>query len=253
MGIALQVLGVSRHFEKGGVRVEVLRDAALSLQAGEAVAIVGESGSGKSTFLHVLGGLEAPSAGVVLVDGRSLYDRDTASLDAFRSRSVGFIFQFHHLLPDQSALDNVAIPALIARVPKAEARERARAALERVGLGHRLSHKPGELSGGEQQRVAIARALAMKPEVLLCDEPTSALDPELRGEVLQVLGALATEGMTLLLVTHELAFARDIAHRVVFLEGGRVVESGPTRTVLDTPRHPRLREFLGKDRTGRAG
>jgi cystine transport system ATP-binding protein len=164
-------------------------------------------------------------------------------------RRTGMIFQQFHLFPHRTALKNVMeAPVHVDRLPLSEARELAMGLLSKVGLADRAQHLPSQLSGGQQQRVAIARALAMKPQILLCDEPTSALDPELRGEVLTVLQTLASEGMTLLLVTHELAFARDIAHRVVFLEGGRVVESGPTRAVLDQPRHPRLQEFLGKHR-----
>ncbi len=220
MGVALQVRGVSRHFEKGGQRIEVLRAAELELAAGQGLAVVGQSGSGKSTFLHVLGGLEPPTAGHVLVDGVNLYGRPAAELDAFRSRSVGFIFQFHHLLPDHSAVDNVAIPALIARVPKAEARERAHAALVRVGLAHRLTHKPGELSGGEQQRVAIARALLMRPGLVLAAEPTGNLDPRTANEVMGLLLELnADAGATLVVVTHSMELARRFSRVVRVVEG----------------------------------
>jgi polar amino acid transport system ATP-binding protein len=164
-------------------------------------------------------------------------------------RRTGMIFQQFNLFPHRTALENVMeAPLHVDRVPDAEAREQAMDLLSKVGLADRAHHRPSQLSGGQQQRVAIARALAMKPQILLCDEPTSALDPELRGEVLSVLARLADEGMTLLLVTHELNFARDIAHRVVFIDGGRVVATGPTRAVLDQPEHPRLREFLGLGR-----
>jgi len=225
MGVALQVRGVSRHFEKGGQRIEVLRGAELELPAGQGLAVVGQSGSGKSTFLHVLGGLEPPTSGHVLVDGANLYGRSAGELDAFRSRAVGFIFQFHHLLPDHSAVDNVAIPALIARVPRAEARERAQAALVRVGLGHRLTHKPGELSGGEQQRVAIARALLMRPGLVLADEPTGNLDPRTAGEVMGLLLELnADAGATLVVVTHSMELARRFS-RVVRVVDGRFEEA----------------------------
>jgi cystine transport system ATP-binding protein len=164
-------------------------------------------------------------------------------------RRTGMIFQQFHLFPHRTALENVMeAPVHVDRLPLSEARELAMGLLSKVGLADRAQHLPSQLSGGQQQRVAIARALAMKPQILLCDEPTSALDPELRGEVLSVLARLADEGMTLLLVTHELNFARDIAHRVVFIDGGRVVATGPTRAVLDQPEHPRLREFLGLGR-----
>lgn len=225
MGVAVEVQGVSRHFVKGGERIEVLREADLVLAAGECVAIVGQSGSGKSTFLHLLGGLEPPTKGKVLVDGASLYQRTPASLDLFRNASVGFIFQFHHLLPDHSALDNVAIPAMVARVPKAAARERARAALDAVGLGHRVGHKPGELSGGEQQRVAIARALLLKPGLLLADEPTGNLDPNTAAEVMSLLLDLnQAQGATLVVVTHSLDLARRFP-RILRVTEGRFMEA----------------------------
>ncbi len=221
MGVAIEVRGVSRTFRKGGAAIEVLRGADLSLAAGECVAIVGQSGSGKSTFLHLLGGLEAPTGGSVHVDGAPLYGRPQAALDTFRNRSVGFIFQFHHLLPDHSAVDNVAIPALIARVPKREARERATEALRRVGLGHRLDHKPGELSGGEQQRVAIARALLLKPGLLLADEPTGNLDPHTADEVMTLLLELNRNegGATLVVVTHSMELARRFPRILRVVDG----------------------------------
>jgi cystine transport system ATP-binding protein len=221
--------------------------------AGEVVALIGPSGCGKSTLLRCLNWLETPDAGSLrLGDVRIEAGTPEAADRRLRQqlrRRTGMIFQQFHLFPHRTALENVMeAPVHVDRLPLSEARELAMGLLSKVGLADRAQHLPSQLSGGQQQRVAIARALAMKPQILLCDEPTSALDPELRGEVLTVLQTLASEGMTLLLVTHELAFARDIAHRVVFLEGGRVVESGPTRAVLDQPRHPRLQEFLGKHR-----
>jgi cystine transport system ATP-binding protein len=217
------------------------------------VALIGPSGCGKSTLLRCLNWLETPDAGSLrLGDVRIEAGTPEAADRRLRQqlrRRTGMIFQQFHLFPHRTALENVMeAPVHVDRLPLSEARELAMGLLSKVGLADRAQHLPSQLSGGQQQRVAIARALAMKPQILLCDEPTSALDPELRGEVLTVLQTLASEGMTLLLVTHELAFARDIAHRVVFLEGGRVVESGPTRAVLDQPRHPRLQEFLGKHR-----
>jgi cystine transport system ATP-binding protein len=217
------------------------------------VALIGPSGCGKSTLLRCLNWLETPDAGSLrLGDVRIEAGTPEAADRRLRQqlrRRTGMIFQQFHLFPHRTALENVMeAPVHVDRLPLSEARALAMGLLSKVGLADRAQHLPSQLSGGQQQRVAIARALAMKPQILLCDEPTSALDPELRGEVLTVLQTLASEGMTLLLVTHELAFARDIAHRVVFLEGGRVVESGPTRAVLDQPRHPRLQEFLGKHR-----
>jgi lipoprotein-releasing system ATP-binding protein len=221
MGVSVAVRGVTRHYEKGGARIEVLRGAELELAAGDSVAIVGQSGSGKSTFLHLLGGLERPTAGSVEIDGASLYARPAPALDTYRNRSVGFIFQFHHLLPDHAAIDNVAIPALVARMPRDQARTLAREALGRVGLAHRLEHKPGELSGGEQQRVAIARALLLSPGLVLADEPTGNLDPRTADEVMTLLLDLnRAQGATLVVVTHSMELARRFPRVVRVVDGG---------------------------------
>ena len=220
MGVAVTVSGVARTYVKGTERIEVLREVNIDLTAGDSVAIVGQSGSGKSTCLHLLGGLERPSAGTVRIDGQPLYSRTAEELDSFRSRSVGFIFQFHHLLPDHAALDNVAIPGLIARLPKVKARELAAAALTRVGLAHRLEHKPGELSGGEQQRVAIARALLLAPGLVLADEPTGNLDPRTADEVMSLLLELNREqGATLVVVTHSMELARRFPRILRVVDG----------------------------------
>ena len=247
----IEVTGLRKRFGT----VTVLDGVDHAQAAGEVVALLGRSGCGKSTLLRCLNWLETPDAGSLRVGDVHLEAGTPQAGDRVLRqrlrRRTGMIFQQFHLFPHRTALENVMeAPVHVDRLPRAEAQALAMGLLAKVGMADRAHHRPSQLSGGQQQRVAIARALAMKPEVLLCDEPTSALDPGLRGEVLEVLGTLAAEGMTLLLVTHELAFARDIAHRVVFLEGGRVVESGPTRTVLDAPRHPRLREFLGKGRAG---
>jgi lipoprotein-releasing system ATP-binding protein len=220
MGVALQVSGVCRHFEKGGQRIDVLRGVDLELAPGDSVALLGQSGSGKSTFLHILGALEPPSAGTVRVDGRPLHARSTTELDAYRNRQVGFIFQFHHLLPDHTATDNAAMPGIISGLPVAEARARAVAHLQRVGLGHRLTHKPGELSGGEQQRVAIARALSMRPGLVLADEPTGNLDPGTAGEVLDLLLDLNEDHRaTLIVVTHSTELAARFPRRLRLVNG----------------------------------
>jgi cystine transport system ATP-binding protein len=245
----IEIVGLRKRFGA----VTVLDGVDHQQAAGEVVALIGPSGCGKSTLLRCLNWLETPDAGSLrLGDVRIEAGTPEAADRRLRQqlrRRTGMIFQQFHLFPHRTALENVMeAPVHVDRLPLSEARELAMGLLSKVGLADRAQHQPSQLSGGQQQRVAIARALAMKPQILLCDEPTSALDPELRGEVLTVLQTLASEGMTLLLVTHELAFARDIAHRVVFLEGGRVVESGPTRAVLDQPRHPRLQEFLGKHR-----
>jgi cystine transport system ATP-binding protein len=245
----IEIVGLRKRFGA----VTVLDGVDHQQAAGEVVALIGPSGCGKSTLLRCLNWLETPDAGSLrLGDVRIEAGTPEAADRRLRQqlrRRTGMIVQQFHLFPHRTALENVMeAPVHVDRLPLSEARELAMGLLSKVGLADRAQHLPSQLSGGQQQRVAIARALAMKPQILLCDEPTSALDPELRGEVLTVLQTLASEGMTLLLVTHELAFARDIAHRVVFLEGGRVVESGPTRAVLDQPRHPRLQEFLGKHR-----
>lgn len=246
----IEIAGLKKRFGA----VTVLDGVDHQQAAGEVVALIGPSGCGKSTLLRCLNWLETPDAGSLrLGDVRIEAGTPEASDRRLRQRlrrRTGMIFQQFHLFPHRTALENVMeAPVHVDRLPLSEARALAMGLLSKVGLADRAHHLPSQLSGGQQQRVAIARALAMKPQILLCDEPTSALDPELRGEVLTVLQTLAAEGMTLLLVTHELAFTRDIAHRVVFLEGGRVVESGPTRAVLDQPQHPRLQEFLGKHRS----
>jgi len=245
----IEIVGLRKRFGS----VTVLDGIDHRQEAGEVVALIGPSGCGKSTLLRCLNWLETPDSGSLrLGDVRIEAGTPQATDRALRQRlrrRTGMIFQQFNLFPHRTALENVMeAPLHVDRVPDAEAREQAMDLLSKVGLADRAHHRPSQLSGGQQQRVAIARALAMKPQILLCDELTSALDPELRGEVLSVLARLADEGMTLLLVTHELNFARDIAHRVVFIDGGRVVATGPTRAVLDQPEHPRLREFLGLGR-----
>ena len=245
----IEIVGLRKRFGS----VTVLDGIDHRQEAGEVVALIGPSGCGKSTLLRCLNWLETPDSGSLRLGDVSIQAGTPQATDrALRQRlrrRTGMIFQQFNLFPHRTALENVMeAPLHVDRVPDAEAREQAMNLLSKVGLADRAHHRPSQLSGGQQQRVAIARALAMKPQILLCDEPTSALDPELRSEVLSVLASLATEGMTLLLVTHELDFARDIAHRVVFIDGGRVVATGPTRAVLDQPEHPRLREFLGLGR-----
>ncbi len=220
MGVSVEIRGLSRHFQKGGQRIDVLRGADLDLAPGESIALLGQSGSGKSTFLHILGALEPPSEGEVKIDGRLLQGRPLADLDAYRNRQVGFVFQFHHLLPDHSAVDNAAMPAIIAGLPVADARARARTRLAQVGLGHRLTHKPGELSGGEQQRVALARALMMEPGLLLADEPTGNLDPSTASEVLDLLLDLNRDRRaTLVVVTHSAELAARFPRRLRLVDG----------------------------------
>jgi lipoprotein-releasing system ATP-binding protein len=219
-GRALTLRGVTRSFHKAGVTIDVLRGIDLDLAPGEAVALLGQSGSGKSTLLHILGGLEPPTEGEVLVDDAPLYARSEAALDAYRRGQVGFVFQFHHLLPDHDALMNVAMPLLIAGVDPTAARTRAEALLREVGLGERLRHAPGELSGGEQQRVAIARALVARPGLVLADEPTGNLDPATASGVLDLLLAHARAiGATVVTVTHSLELAERFPRRLRLREG----------------------------------
>ncbi len=225
---------------------EVLRGIDLQVERGEVIALIGKSGSGKSTLLRCINGLERFDRGAIQVGGAPLRFGDAAALRELR-QNVGMIFQGFHLFPHLSAGGNVMLaPTLVKGLSKAAARERAAQLLDRVGLADKFDARPDQLSGGQQQRVAIARALAMNPEVLLCDEITSALDPELVGEVLQVVEDLAAQGMTLLMVTHEMAFARKVSDRVVFMHDGLVHESGPPQTLFGAPATPELRQFLAR-------
>ncbi|TCU45411.1 amino acid ABC transporter ATP-binding protein [Curtobacterium sp. PhB146] len=233
----------------------------LSLPSGSVTVVLGPSGSGKSTLLRAINHLEPLDRGVVTVGGETIGVRLRTGRDGvarykelperliLRQRSrIGFVFQHFNLFPHLTALENVAEGPIAAGVPRAVARDRAAALLERVGLGDRGDTRPRQLSGGQQQRVAIARALALAPSVVLLDEPTSALDPELVGEVLGVIRGLADTGTTLVIVTHEIAFAREVADHVVFLDHGRVVEQGSPAQVLDDPQHARTRDFLSRVR-----
>jgi lipoprotein-releasing system ATP-binding protein len=218
----IHVSGLSKSYAVGGTRLSVLKDLDLSLERGEMVAIVGASGVGKSTLLHVLGGLDAPDAGSVRIDQVDLSRLSDEALVAFRNQHVGFVFQFHHLLPEFTALENAAMPLRIARKSAAECHERARGLLERVGLAERLEHRPGMLSGGEQQRVAIARALVMRPTLLLADEPTGDLDEHTAETLHDLLNEMHREhGLTSVIATHnpKLAAACD---RILRLEEGRL-------------------------------
>ncbi|MDX2649725.1 amino acid ABC transporter ATP-binding protein [Streptomyces sp. PA03-1a] len=233
----------------------VLDGISLTVRPGEVTVVIGPSGSGKSTLLRVINHLEKPEAGHVSLDGEligvrrhgtRLRELSERVILIQRSR-IGFVFQNFNLFPHLTVLDNVAAaPVATGRLRKPEARELARTLLGRVGLADRTAAYPRQLSGGQQQRVAIARALALRPGVILFDEPTSALDPELVGEVLSVIKDLATSGTTLVIVTHEIGFAREVADRVVFLDEGRIVEQGPPDRVLNHPEHERTKEFLSK-------
>ena len=224
---------------------EVLRGISAEIAAGEVVVLVGPSGCGKSTFLRCLNGLETPDSGTISFDGAPL-GADSKSLDALRQR-VGMVFQRFHLFPHLSALDNITLaPIRVLQTPPGTACAEGLELLERVHLSGKAEALPAQLSGGEAQRVAIARALAMKPRALLFDEPTSSLDPELVGEVLSVMRDLAHAGMTMCVVTHEMSFAADVAHRVLFMDAGRIVEAGAPNEILRAPKQPRTREFLAR-------
>ena len=229
-----------------GTEAEVvaLRGVDMRVDRGDFVAIMGPSGSGKSTLMNLIGCLDTPTDGRYLCDGIDVATLDAEELAILRREKIGFVFQGFHLLPRMTALDNVAMPLGYAQVPPGERAERARQALAAVGLAERAGHRPNELSGGQQQRVAIARALAMEPEVMLFDEPTSALDPELVGDVLKVMQALAQEGRTMVVVTHEMGFAREVSNHVIFLHQGRIEEQGHPKEVLTKPKSERLAQFL---------
>ncbi|MEU7729147.1 amino acid ABC transporter ATP-binding protein [Streptomyces sp. NPDC040724] len=247
----VDVRGVHKSFGP----LEVLRGVDLKVHAGEVTVILGPSGSGKSTLLRTINHLEKVNRGWISVDGDLIgYRNSRGKLHELKEREVlrqrtriGFVFQNFNLFPHLTVLDNlVEAPVSVLRRPRQEAEGTARRLLERVGLSDKAGAYPLQLSGGQQQRVAIARALALEPKVLLFDEPTSALDPELVGEVLDVIKDLARAGTTMIVVTHEIGFAREVADTVVFMDGGAVVEQGPPAAVLDDPRHARTRAFLSK-------
>jgi len=224
----LEVRGLSKHFLHDGRTIEVLRTIDLVVERGEQVAIVGQSGAGKSTLLHVLGTLDAPSAGEIRVAGQLVTSMPTRALAEFRNRTIGFMFQFHHLLPEFTALENAMMPLLMRRIRRAEARDEAALWLERVGLSHRMTHRPGELSGGEQQRVALARALVGKPQLLMADEPTGNLDSRTSAGIHELFRTLTTEqGTTMLIVTHNAELARNLPRCLRMKDGGLVDETGP--------------------------
>ncbi len=223
-GARVDIRNITKTFELGGRVIEVLRGVDLTLEPGAMVAVVGSSGAGKSTLLHVLGALDLPSAGTVEYDGVPLASLSRDGLARFRNRTIGFVFQFHHLLPDFTALENCAMPGLIARLDSTTARQRAAALLDRVGLSKRLDHRPGELSGGEQQRVALARALLLEPRMLLADEPTGNLDSQTGDEIHELMVELNRErGMTMLVVTHNKQMASRLPLEL-HMADGRLVE-----------------------------
>jgi polar amino acid transport system ATP-binding protein len=232
-----------RNVHKSFGPVEVLKGITAAVEKSEVVCIIGPSGSGKSTILRCINGLESYDAGAILVDGARV-ENNAPSVVAIRTQ-VSMVFQRFNLFPHRTAIENVVEgPIYVKKEPRAKAFERGRALLARVGLAEKAAAYPAELSGGQQQRVAIARALAMQPKAILFDEPTSALDPELVGDVLGVMRGLADDGMTMVVVTHEMAFARDVADRVLFIDGGVIVEQGAAKSLLNQPQHPRTQDFL---------
>jgi cystine transport system ATP-binding protein len=243
----IEVRALSKRFG----RTEVLHPIDLNVEAGEVLAIIGPSGSGKTTLLRCLNFLETPTAGKIKVgaieiDAGKPLARQSARIRELRQH-VGFVFQSFNLFPHRTALQNVIEgPVVVKRMPRDKAEALGRAFLQKVGLGEKCDAYPGELSGGQQQRVAIARSLAMEPEVLLFDEPTSALDPELVGEVLATIRDLAAEHRTMIIVTHEMTFARDVADRAIFMDAGSIVEQGTARELFGDPKEERTRRFLSK-------
>ena len=216
----VEIRDLFKSYWMHGKRIDVLRGVSVEIERGELVSLVGASGAGKSTFLHVLGTLDAPAAGTMTLDGEDVFALDDADLARFRNRTIGFVFQSHFLLPEFTALENVAMPALIQRMDRTEAFRRARALLERVGLGARVDHRPGELSGGEAQRVALARALVLEPALLLADEPTGNLDPVTGEGIHQVLREVNRDlGITAVVVTHNEALARSLPRRLRLAAG----------------------------------
>jgi polar amino acid transport system ATP-binding protein len=251
---AKDVVIQARDVHKAFGELEILKGVSLDVYRGEVVVLIGASGSGKTTFIRCINHLEDIQGGSIRVNGALMGERadgkrvrDSESNIARRRRDIGMVFQRFNLFPHMTVLENIIeAPVQVLGVPRGEALEQARRLLARVRLADKAEHYPAQLSGGQQQRVAIARALAMKPQAMLFDEPTSALDPETVGEVLQVMKELAEEGMTMVVVTHEMGFAREVADRVVVLHQGELIEEGPPAQVFGNPHHPRTREFLSR-------
>ena len=249
----IQVTDLKKHYNKGAIRA--LDGVSVDINRGDVMVVIGPSGSGKSTFLRSLNLMEEPTGGSIVFNGVDITKKKIMNaegrmvkldIDQHR-RKMGMVFQHFNLFPHMTILDNMTLaPIQVKHQSRAEAEEKALALLERVGLKDRAGAYPIQLSGGQKQRVAIVRALAMEPEVMLFDEPTSALDPEMVGEVLDVMKELAREGMTMVVVTHEMGFAREVGNRVLFMADGKLLEEGTPADIFDRPQHPRLQEFLSK-------
>ena len=241
----IQVRHLNKVFGEGESAVHALDDISLDVHPGEIYGIIGLSGAGKSTLVRCLNLLERPTSGSVLVDGKEMTKLSDKELRLAR-RNVTMIFQSFNLLMQRTCLKNICFPMELSGVPKAKAEQRARELLEIVGLSDKAEAYPAQLSGGQKQRIAIVRALAMKPRVMLFDEPTSALDPEMVGEVLEVMKELAEDGMTMVVVTHEMGFAREVATRVLFMDGGGIIEQGTPAEIFTAPKEARTKDFLSK-------
>lgn len=246
----LRAENLTKIYGTGENQVVALDHVSFSVNKGEFLAIIGPSGSGKSTLFHILGGVDTPTSGKVYMEGTDVYAQKEEQLAIFRRRQVGLIYQFYNLIPVLNVVENMTLPVRMDGRPVNK--EHLNELLEILSLKGRENHLPNQLSGGQQQRVAIARALALDPDVLFFDEPTSALDPELTQEVLRVIRELADEHMTMVIVTHEMAFARDVADRVAFMDGGVIVEEGPAQQVINNPQHNRTKAFLARFQEGAA-
>ena len=233
------------NLKKNFGKLEVLKDISIEIREGEVVCMIGPSGSGKSTFLRCLNRLEKITSGHVVVDGHPISDPNT-NINKVRE-NIGMVFQHFHLFPHKTILENIMLaPVTLKKMSKEEAEKKAKELLQRVGLADKADAYPDQLSGGQKQRIAIVRSLAMNPDVMLFDEPTSALDPEMVGEVLELMKQLARDGMTMVVVTHEMGFAKEVATRVVFVDEGQIKEEGNPKEFFEHPKDPRLKEFLSK-------
>ncbi len=247
--VLIKVTDLKKHFNKG--EIKALDGVSLDICKGDVIVIIGPSGSGKSTFLRSLNLLEQPTSGSIVFEGVDITKKKDAQgkkidLDEHR-RKMGMVFQHFNLFPHKTIMGNMTMaPVLVKHMPQADAEAKALSLLQRVGLGDRADAYPAQLSGGQKQRVAIVRALAMEPDVMLFDEPTSALDPEMVGEVLDVMKNLAETGMTMVVVTHEMGFAKEVGNRVVFMDEGKIIEQGSPADIFDNPQSPRLKDFLSK-------
>ena len=241
--IIISVRDLEKHFDEG--KLKALRGVSADIKRGEVVVVIGPSGSGKSTFLRCLNLLEEPTNGTVTVEGVNITD-PKVNINKHREK-MGMVFQHFNLFPHMTILKNMTLaPRQLLKKSKADAEEKAMTLLKRVGLADRAGAYPSQLSGGQKQRIAIVRALCMEPQVMLFDEPTSALDPEMVGEVLDVMKELAHEGMTMVVVTHEMGFAREVADRVIFMDEGKIVEEGTPEEIFNNPQNPRTQDFLKK-------